>query len=277
MPPRLPDFLVIGAAKSATTTLHAWLGQQPDVFMSTPKEPGFFTLRWDEGFDWYTSLFVGAPPTVMAGESSTYYTQPPGGAVAAPRIAEAMPDVRIVYVVRHPIDRMISHYRHLYRRARTSTSFAKLAKDPDSLIVATSLYFTQLKPYADAFPREQICVVRMEDLVGGDGWGAILAHLGREPRPAPTEALNVFAEKPGPSRTVLRLSAARRRYRLPAPPRWADPVSAAFRNSLRRDRPRDPFAKGVPEIPAHIRQRIWDDVARLEEWLGVSESLWARP
>ncbi len=76
---RLPDFIIIGAMKSATTTLHGLLASQPGVFMSTPKEPCFFSDDevWARGVGWYASLFEAAPAGALLGESSTHYTKLP--------------------------------------------------------------------------------------------------------------------------------------------------------------------------------------------------------
>src|SRR4051794_28774000 len=223
---RLPDFVVIGAAKSATTTLYAWLHEQPEVVMSEPKEPAFFAKRWDLGLDWYRSLF-DAPDGVLTGEASTIYTQPPHDTTVARRMADVVPDARLVYVVRHPIDRLLSHYAHSYRKGRIGKNFEKAMTDPHSVFVGTSCYHERLSPFIAAFPREQICVVRTEDLVASDdesGWTAILRHLGLPSRPRPTGAHNV-AWQPRQSRAVLRVSGARRRLRVPAPPRWTQPVT----------------------------------------------------
>src|SRR5262249_10226438 len=113
-PERLPDFLVIGAMKSATTTLHEQLARQPGLFMSRPKEPNFFSDDdvHARGLDWYASLFRHAPSTALCGESSTHYTKLPTYPHAVGRIADSVPGVRLIYVMRHPLDQLLSHYVH---------------------------------------------------------------------------------------------------------------------------------------------------------------------
>src|SRR6516164_6558874 len=95
-----PDFIVIGAMKSATTTLHEQLARQPGLFLSRPKEPNFFSDDdvYALGLGWYAGLFHDAPPVVLCGESSTHYTKRPTLPHAVARIARHLPRVRLVYV-----------------------------------------------------------------------------------------------------------------------------------------------------------------------------------
>ena len=74
-----PDFIIIGAMKCATSTLHEQLALQPGFFMSTPKEPNFFSDDdcFARGLDWYRGLFAEAPEGSIRGESSTHYTKLP--------------------------------------------------------------------------------------------------------------------------------------------------------------------------------------------------------
>ena len=111
---RTPDFIVIGAMKSATTTLHDQLAQQPGVFMSEPKEPNFFSNdeQYARGMAWYHGLFKDAAPDDLCGESSTHYTKLPTYPHTVERLKEAVPDAKLIYVMRHPIDRLISQYIH---------------------------------------------------------------------------------------------------------------------------------------------------------------------
>ena len=76
---RLPDFIVIGAMKSATSTLHEQLAVQPGFFMSAEKEPNFFSNdeNYAHGLAWYRSLFDNAASSDLCGESSTHYTKLP--------------------------------------------------------------------------------------------------------------------------------------------------------------------------------------------------------
>src|SRR5262245_46073038 len=111
---RLPTFLVIGAMKGGTTALHTYLGSHPDVFMSDLKEPHFFSsgLGWDKGEEWYCSLFTEAGSATAVGESSTSYSKFPDVRHVPERAISLIPDLRVVYLVRDPIERIRSQYLH---------------------------------------------------------------------------------------------------------------------------------------------------------------------
>jgi hypothetical protein len=104
---RQPNFITIGAMKSATSTLHEQLKQQPGFFMSEEKEPNFFSNDeiYANGLDWYSSLFSNAAPGDLCGESSTHYTKLTTYPHTVARMKAALPHVKLIYMIRHPIDR----------------------------------------------------------------------------------------------------------------------------------------------------------------------------
>ncbi|MGB3560491.1 MAG: sulfotransferase domain-containing protein, partial [Geitlerinemataceae cyanobacterium] len=118
-----PDFLIMGAMKCATSTLHEQLALQPGFFMSELKEPNFFSNdeQYARGMDWYLSLFQGAPEHSLCGESSTHYTKLPTYPNTIDRIGKHLPQVKLIYVMRHPIDRLVSQYVHEWSQGRVST------------------------------------------------------------------------------------------------------------------------------------------------------------
>src|SRR4051812_39114595 len=97
---RLPDFVVIGAMKSGTTSLYHWLAQHPSVRLPRAKEPHFFSReeRWSRGVDWYRGLFAEASHDHVTGEFSTSYTAPHFSGVAADRMARVLPSAQLVYL-----------------------------------------------------------------------------------------------------------------------------------------------------------------------------------
>jgi hypothetical protein len=120
----LPTFLGIGTVKGGSSSMYYYLKAHPMIFMSEPKELQFFVaeLNWDRGLEWYERHFAGAEAFAAAGEFSPGYTQHPHLSGVPKRIASVLPDVRLVYFVRDPIERMRSHYqaRVLSRRERAS-------------------------------------------------------------------------------------------------------------------------------------------------------------
>ena len=165
--PMLPTFLVIGAMKSGTSSLHAYLSAQTDVYMPATKEIEFFSEPqvWSRGIDWYSSLFAAGADVPARGEASTGYTRYPRYPEAAGRIGEMLPGARLVYLVREPIDRMMSHYRHsvLTGREKRGVDEALLA---DEGLLETSRYAAQLRRHLDHHEREQVLVLFSEDLEG---------------------------------------------------------------------------------------------------------------
>lgn len=270
---RLPDYIIIGAGKSGTTTLHHWLGQQPEIFATSLKEPRFFSRDWHKGIDWYTGLFAASPPHLLVGEASTNYTDVEYSEMAAARMAATVPAARLVYLLRHPVERLRSQYRHNWRRAVESAPLAEAVQRTDNPYVGRSLYFSRLRPYIDCFPAEQLCVVRFEDLVSSEvpGWAAVLAHLGLVERRPPGGAHNVTADQAQVSPMVRRLEDLGLAARLPAVPAV---VRGWAKQALQRA-PSRPPADSRAELPGAVVDQLWADVERLEAWLGVDE-LWER-
>src|SRR5688500_4010417 len=108
----LPNLIIIGGLKCGTTSIHHYLGLHPEVQMSKPKELNFFVseLNWDLGIPWYKSRFDSRFP--VRGESSPHYTNQPRFRGVAERIRDNVPDARLIYMVRDPISRILSHWRH---------------------------------------------------------------------------------------------------------------------------------------------------------------------
>lgn len=161
----MPDFVIIGAMKCATSTLHDQLARVPGVSMSEPKEPNFFSdeINWDRGLGWYASLFSSMPSGDLKGESSTHYSKLPTYPECAARLHAHLPDAKLIYIMRDPIDRIVSQYIH---------EWSQRVIDQDCLIddairvhpelVAYSRYAMQLSPYIDLFGHEQILPVFFE-------------------------------------------------------------------------------------------------------------------
>lgn len=166
---RLPNLFVIGAMKSGTTSLHEYLGEHPDIFMtaSRQKEPAFFVeeKNWSRGMDWYLELFAGAGEERYRGESSTQYTMLPRYRGVPERIAQLAAEPRFIYVMREPAARTVSHYWHSVRWYGESRDL-RTAIEHNRSLLDFSNYAMQLRPYIDRFGRESIFVMTFERLVG---------------------------------------------------------------------------------------------------------------
>jgi len=183
----LPTFLLIGAAKSGTTSLYRYLGQHPDIFVSPVKEPNFFAFEGsppsfqgpqDErcnrlsvtSLSAYKGLFeTDAPARGEASPSSLYYPKPPE------RIAHYVPDARILAILRDPVERAYSNFLHMVKEGREpyrdfGTALNREADRLDSgwsyfwAYTHLGFYHEQLLRYYDRFPADQIHVCLLSDL-----------------------------------------------------------------------------------------------------------------
>ena len=163
---RLPDFIVIGAMKSATTTLFSQLARQSGIFMSSLKEPNFFSDddQYARGIEWYASLFAAAPPSSLAGEASTHYTKRPDYPLVIARMRQHLQRPRFIYVMRHPIDRLISQYIHQWSERQITSDLPQALRQHPELI-NYSRYHYQLEPYFEAFGQDSVLPVFHEDMV----------------------------------------------------------------------------------------------------------------
>lgn len=161
-----PDFLIIGAMKCATSTLHDRLATQPGIFMSELKEPNFFSNdeQYCKGIEWYLSHFKGASQMDICGESSTHYTKLPTYPHTVERIFQHYPDIKLIYIMRHPIDRLVSQYIHEWSQNLISVEINQaISLYPE--LVEYSRYSMQLQPYLQTVGREKILPVFFERLL----------------------------------------------------------------------------------------------------------------
>lgn len=173
---RLPAIIGIGAMKAGTSALHRYLSAHPDTTMSQPKELNFFFGtapdgqeiagwspggNWWRGPDWYRQHFRDAER--LGGDISPGYTSPDHPHVAA-RMARTVPAARLLYLVRDPLARAVSQYRHHVRDGAEHRDLAEALLDPGSQYVLRSRYHERLEPFLGHFPLEQLLVVAQEDL-----------------------------------------------------------------------------------------------------------------
>jgi hypothetical protein len=163
----LPNLLIIGAAKAGTSSLHAYLADHPQVSMSKQKELELFNRPddWRERLDWYRSNFLVRAP--VRGESSPAYSMDPVFGDVPARIAEVIPDARIVYMVRDPIERALGQFvEWTFVRVEDrpfEDAFADWA-EPSNAYVMSSRYFHQIERYRQHFPDDRILVLDQREL-----------------------------------------------------------------------------------------------------------------
>ncbi len=268
----LPTFLVIGAMKGGTTSLYYYLDEHPEIGMSVRKETDFFLDdpgNGERGREGYASLFPEAP---MRGECAPNYTKRHLFDGVPARIASVCPDVKLIYLVRDPIERTVSHYVGARMQDREDRSFEAAVANPEtSNYVRTSCYHWQLRPYRDCFAEEQILVLPSEALKEEPAatLQTIYRFLGVDDtfRNQRTERqFNVAAAKKKRSGWVRWLSHQ-------VPQRWKD--------RLRPHLPLDwlpgervPRPVVSPAVRTHLEAVFRPDVEALRAWTGRDFAAW---
>jgi hypothetical protein len=266
-----PDFIVIGAMKSATTTLHEQLARQPGLFMSRPKEPNYFSddeihLR---GWRWYSAIFRGAEPGDLRGESSTHYTKLPSYPRTVERMVRDLPGLKLIYLMRNPIHRLISQYVHEITCGRIRGPLSEAIYHHPELI-DYSRYAMQLRPFLEAYGFRNILPVFFPRLVRFsqeelDRIGRFLGHRGAlvwdrsmKPQNAGKDRLRFNPIRDALVRAPV-LAGLRQRI---VPHRWSQSLKELWRAEI--DPPRLSEA-----IVGYLREIFDADLAELGDWLGI--------
>jgi len=161
----LPTFVLIGAMKSATTSLHYYLDLHPQISMSHRKELDFFIAdrQWPNGVDWYESQFSDDAP--VRGESSTGYTKYPDVGGVPERMHSILPDAKLIYMVRDPIERILSQYVHEYAYGDEPRHISDaLGTLQHNRYLDISSYYLQLTQFLKFYPLDRVLTVAAEDL-----------------------------------------------------------------------------------------------------------------
>ncbi|MEQ9461983.1 MAG: sulfotransferase [Phycisphaeraceae bacterium] len=187
---RLPDFLIIGAAKSGTTTLWHLLGQHPEVFLPRVKEPWFFSHHHERGLGWYADLFSEAPAGSICGEASVTYTMRSSYPGVAERIAETLPEAKLIYIVRHPLQQIESMF---FQRRKVSGKQVphefNRAIHRCSYLIDGACYARQLDPYRRYVDDDRVLLLLLDDLEAKprETLARTLAFLGVDPEFSPPD------------------------------------------------------------------------------------------
>jgi hypothetical protein len=231
-PERLPNLVVVGAMKAGTTSMHNYLGLHPEITVSVDKEARFF--QDPDMLDWvgiYQRNF--APGTRLRAESTPFYSKSPVFPGVVDRMADLVPDARIIYMVRDPIDRIVAEYVEQMQWGAASRPLdVELSEpeDPTNWLVASSRYATQLALYQERFGKEGVLVVDLTDL-GADTAGVmgdVFGFLGLDRLDLGADDFRIFNARDDKGTF----------------PEWV--------HRLRRG----PVARGLNKLPAGLRQRV---------------------
>lgn len=164
----LPNFIIIGAMKCGTSSLAYYLSQHPDVFMSSPENIYYFSndKNYNVGLPYYESYFNGADEYKAVGEASDDYTKAlmRKNEVASERIKEILPNVKLIYIVRHPLRQIESAWLQRCADSSEVLPFNEAVMKSKYQYIQTANYSQMLEPYNKRFKQEQILVLFTEDL-----------------------------------------------------------------------------------------------------------------
>lgn len=276
---RFPDFLIIGAMKAGTTSLFFDLGRQPAVFFPTDKEPGDLAddaVLTEGGRRRYADRFAAARPVQRCGDASTIYTKLPDVPGVAHRALAVCGALRLVYLVREPVSRAVSHHHHLVARREAPMRFEDaLASAPE--LVHYGCYARQIEPWLDVFGPSSTRVVLFEDYIADpvSALAGICHHLGLG---AP-----VTSTRDAGARNVSRTTRpvigrwARLRdnpgYRRLLRPVLRPELRARIRQTVLPTPPGAPLPPNPATVEA-LLERFGPDAERLQHLAGRSEPLW---
>lgn len=295
----MPNFFVIGAARSGTTSLHRYLGSHPEIYMSPVKEPNFFAQ--DEGrFDFaprapgarirrrlsvvdprkYRALFNGVTMEKAVGEASPSYMGSPG---AAGRIRRAVPEARLIAMLRHPAERAYANWLGRLRDGREPSrdpyealGSALRGDGPDwrsEVYIGMGLYYQRLLPFYERFDRRRIRIHLFDDFVRDPGavmrdlFGFLDVDPGFEPDTSIVHNPTGWIANP-----LLRFVWTRSKplgARLG--PRLPRHVHAGAWKLVRRHLSRPPLP---PDLRATLIERYRPEVLKVEGLLGRDLSSW---
>ena len=255
-----PDYIILGAMKCGTSTLAAQLGAQSGIFMTDPKEPNYFSddENYAKGADWYESLFSPATDGDIKGEASTHYTKRPELPETVARMKSALPEVRLIYMIRNPMSRLVSHYIHEWTQSVLSEPL-DLEITRHSPLVDYGLYGWQIAPYVEAYGADAIMLTSLERIKTDPAaeLARVAAHIGYDKEP-------VWVAEKGAANT-----SAERARKLPMHDILIDnPVATTLRRSLVPKAVRTMVRstrqyKGRPEIPEEqtlkLQERFLED------------------
>ena len=288
-----PDFVIAGAARCGTTALFEYLSQHPSVFMPREKEPGFFSSDVPGGLtslEAYRALFAAAPPDSVTGEASTRYLY---SRLAAARLLAHNPQVKVIVMLRHPVEaaQSLHGYAYRYRREQHADfeaawrAQAQSSATPEGLLVeydypATYRYAEQVARVLKQVPAPQRHFVVAEEFFADPSaqFARILAFLGLSAVPArafPVVNQYVGVRSAGLERFLRQPPALLRRLHAPLRPLlraigWRPEQTLGQLNWAHRQKP--PLR---PAFRVELERYFAADIAELERLLG--RRLWSAP
>ena len=280
----LPNFIIIGAPRAGSTYLYRCLAEHPEIYMPAKKELNFFTDWWGKGLFWYERFFDAHEGQPAVGEASVGYTATKEYDVVE-RMAGVVPDAKLIYVVRDPVERVWSHYVFMHRSQQgDERSFHEVAEGH----LEGSEYHRWITRYLEHYDRAQLLVVSTEQLTGDPETHIprVFEHIGVDSTFRPEN----MHRRINPSYEPKRKRLLRLYKRLVSTPAYKKVSSSWLRRSLQARLParfarRGNFIRALvgmktpPRMPNELRAWLQDyyqdDVRALEAFLGRELTEWS--
>lgn len=279
----LPNFLIIGARKAGTTSLYHYLYWHPQVFMSPEKELMFFIpeRNWSRGLAWYEQHFQEADDAVAIGEATPGYTKYPRSKGIPALIARTLPNARLIYLVRHPVERMISHYLNNLVNLWERELSAEKALMTNHRYIDESRYAMQIEQYLRYFPRERLLIVKTEDLRDArvQTMERVYRFLGVESSWVPEnldEEHNTSRSKESRAVRPTASAISRNLRRLPGYKKFVSGTPHSLKKLKHRLVTREiaPTVTIADEVRKELEERVRPDVERLRKYMGHGFDGW---
>jgi len=262
------EIIILGAQKCATTSLFDVMTRAPRIVGASPKEPHYFSTceDWRDGLDDYHRIYAAQDDALRLEASTTYTFFPHRKRGLWHDLHAYNPTLRLIYVVRKPVDRIMSHYKHVVRRGYFSGTLEKFALNkPQALSI--SRYYTQIRPFIERFGREQVLLLQYEDVISGRANRKVAEFVGLDPDALGSEP--ALSNESGAVRH-RRFSEDRPAWKLlsAASPKTAERIS----RRLTRSPPASPDLS--PELQGAINHMLEPDIRAFEKLSGFDLGHW---
>lgn len=263
--------------KAGTSSLHSYLAQHPEICMSHPKEPEFFVEKknWSRGLEWYQSCFPAARQHRAIGEASTNYSKAPFFPGVAERIFSVLGSIKLIYLVRDPVERVLSHYVHAVSVGAETASFEQALRDPAKApgYLHISRYYSQIEKFFPYFPPEKILIADSAELLSkrNETMNRIFAFLGV------ASSFHNFTNLANQSANYLQQNTLGKIF-CKKPAGWSPPLKASTPwGRFLQQAVMKPITR--PAISSSSRQMLLDyfaeDVKKLREFSGQAFPSWS--